>query len=116
MIYDARRQIMSYCVGFFGSILLTLSAYYLVTSSTSGDMLLYLLAGLAMVQATVQLIFFLHLRDEAEPRWRLLVFNFMLLIITIVVFGSLWIMNNLQYHMMSQEADQYIMEEELIQR
>jgi cytochrome o ubiquinol oxidase operon protein cyoD len=62
----------------------------------------------------VQLVFFLHLGGEGKPRWRLTAFLFMLLVLVILVFGSLWIMYNLDYHMtMSpEELDSQIIEDE----
>ena len=39
-------------------------------------------------------------------------FLFMMLIVVIVVIGSLWIMTNLDYNMMPDEVETYILEEE----
>ncbi len=60
-----------------------------------------MVASLAIVQFFVQLFFFLHLGHESKPRWRILIFSFMLLVVVIVVFGSIWIMQNLDYHHMT---------------
>jgi cytochrome o ubiquinol oxidase subunit IV len=115
---DLQRQVMTYVVGFMLSAALTLAAYSLVTGELlNGWSLTYSLVGLALAQTLVQLLFFLHLRQEREPRWRLLVFDFMLFIVVILVFGTLWIMNNLNSHMMTpQQTDTYIMEDEGIKR
>ena len=44
-----------------------------------------------------------------------MVFGFTTLIVAILVFGSLWIMSNLDYHMMSPEdTDAYIQDKEAI--
>lgn len=86
----------SYLIGFFLSLLLTLAAYFLVTEKLlSGTPLLIALAGLALAQAIVQLILFLHLGQESKPYWNFTVFLFMVLVITIVVTGTLWILINL---------------------
>jgi cytochrome o ubiquinol oxidase subunit IV len=116
--YAYRKQLISYVVGFILSAALTMTAYALVTGQVlEGWALTYTLIGLALVQTLVQLLFFLHLRDESEPRWKLLVFDFMLLIVVILVFGTLWIMNNLEHHMMSpQQTETYIIEDEGIRR
>jgi cytochrome o ubiquinol oxidase operon protein cyoD len=108
----------SYVVGFLLSIVLTLVAYFMVTEQVlEGRTLLLGIVGLAVAQLLVQLIFFLHLGRESRPRWNLTVFFFMLIVLTILVAGTLWIMENLDYHMMSpMETDQYIMEEEGIYR
>ena len=61
-----------------------------------------------LAQFFTQLLFFLHLGRETKPRWKLLVFLFMTMIVAILVFGSLWIMYNLNYHMTLQQMYQYL--------
>jgi len=48
------------------------------------------------------LIFFLHLGIESKPRWNLLVFYFMVVVLAILLYGSFWIMSNLDYRMMGK--------------
>jgi cytochrome o ubiquinol oxidase subunit IV len=105
-----RRTLINYVSGFVLSILLTLGAYVAVTHHTFlGGVLIAVIIGLAIVQVLVQLFFFLHLGQETRPRWKLIVLLFMLAILGILVFGSLWIMQNLNYHMMSpQETNTYM--------
>jgi cytochrome o ubiquinol oxidase operon protein cyoD len=65
---------------------------------------------LAIVQLLVQLIFFMHLASENGPRWKLAVLISTVGIILIVVVGSIWIMNHLNYNMMANptQMNQYI--------
>lgn len=107
-------SLSSYIVGFVLSILFTLVPYFMVTEQlVSGIALLLWLAVFAVAQVLVQLVFFLHLGKEERPRWHSLAFGFMIVVVVIVVFGSLWIMNNLDYHMMpGHKIDTYIQEEE----
>lgn len=112
-----RAQLLQYIVGFVLSIALTLVAYSFVTSEVlQGWSLVMALTGLALVQTLVQLLLFLHLLHEDEPRWKLLVFDFMLLVLTILVFGTIWIMNSLHYNMSDkqggQRSDEYIIKDE----
>ncbi len=89
-------------IGFFLSLLLTLASYYLtVDAPVQGGKLMVLLLGLAGVQALVQFIFFFHLGIESKPRWNLIIFLFMVLVIFVLIGGSLWIMYNLNYNVMS---------------
>lgn len=106
-------SVASYCIGFALSIALTLLAYFAVVEKIfSGTQLLAIIVGLAVVQLIVQLVFFLHMGKEAKPRWNLMVFSFMLLVVGIVVIGSLWVMHNLDYNMMPKsEVDQHMMHE-----
>jgi cytochrome o ubiquinol oxidase operon protein cyoD len=104
----ARGTVRSYTTGFGLSLILTIGAYLLVAHDVfSGWSLVFALAGLAIAQLLVQLIFFLHLGRESRPRWNLTVMLFAVMVVSIVVFGSLWIMKNLNYnHMHGQPASE----------
>lgn len=104
--------IAKYTIGFVLSLILTGIAYVLVVQSSSNPWLLPALGVLALVQMIVQLVFFLHLGDEAKPRYKTISFVFMGGIMFIIVAGSLWIMANLDYnmmHMSPQEKTDYMM-------
>lgn len=91
----------TYLIGFLLSILLTLASFYLVFARSFSDQsILYTIVGLALVQAAVQLFFFLHMGQEAKPRWETLCFCFMFLVLLTIAIGSLWIMNDLNARMM----------------
>lgn len=93
--------IKAYMLGLLLCIVLTLAAYFSVTSQIfTGHTLLAVIVGLAIVQALVQLVLFLHLGQEDHPKWKLMSFLFMTMVIIIVVFGSLWIMFNLDERVM----------------
>jgi cytochrome o ubiquinol oxidase subunit IV len=103
-----------YVTGFVLSISLTIMAYLMVTDHTLSKWpLVVAIAVLAFIQFLVQLVFFLHLGAEAKPRWKLSVFAFMALIVLILVVGSLWIMNNLNYRMMTpDQTNQYLQKQD----
>lgn len=98
-IKQEHGSVGSYTYGFIYSILLTLTAYIVVThhlfSNTVG---LLVIVGLAFAQLIVQLLFFLHLGRETKPRWKLGFFIFTIIIVTIMVGGSLWIMKHLTHY------------------
>lgn len=99
-------SLLTYINGYALSLYLTLTAYLAVTHHLfSNHTLIYCIIGLALLQFLVQVLFFLHLGHETRPRWKLVVFLFMLLIVGILVFGSLWIMSNLQYHHPSTQTE-----------
>lgn len=118
----ARAAYRNYIAGFLLSIVLTLAVYIPVARHVhshhtiySDGLLLALMFCLAVVQLVVQLVFFLHLGRESKPRWNLMVFGLMLIVLLIVVGGSLWIMDNLNYHMLSPEQiNQTVFNEESI--
>jgi cytochrome o ubiquinol oxidase operon protein cyoD len=97
-----------YSVGFALSLLLTLTAFALVHihvahhhTYPSDDFMMAALPALAVVQLFVQLVFFLHVGRESKPRWNAWALSFAITTVAIVVIGSLWIMSNLNYRMMS---------------
>lgn len=105
----------TYVSGFILSVTLTLAAYVLVTSDAYSKWTIALaIAALAVIQFVVQLLFFLHLGRESKPRWRLLVFSFMLLVVGILVIGSLWIMYSLNYRMTftPQQINNYMQDQD----
>jgi len=109
-----QANLTSYLLGFGGSIVLTLGAFWLAQNEMSGKIalsrkvLLPTLGALAAVQAITQLVLFLHLGSETRPRWKLVVFLFMLLVVGIIVIGSLWIMGHLNYHMTEHQTNTYL--------
>ncbi|HEX5796972.1 MAG TPA: cytochrome o ubiquinol oxidase subunit IV [Candidatus Saccharimonadales bacterium] len=114
------RGIYAYITGLVLSVALTLAAYYVVVKEKFSAMTLLILVGiLAVIQFIVQLVFFLHLGRESKPRWNLTMFFFAILVVVIVVFGSLWIMVNLDYHheaLSPSEAAEYLLEDEGIKQ
>lgn len=120
--YGAKRgTFSSYLIGYLLSLELTLVAYLLVVRHIhsqypmlSHHLLVSVIVGLGLTQLLVQLIFFLRLGRESKPRWNLLVFGFAILVVVILVLGSLWIMNNLSYHMSpsQQETNKYLQEQD----
>jgi len=108
---------LAYSTGFGLSILLTLLAYLAVTQGWgSHQATLVFIMLLAILQFIVQAVFFLHLGQESKPRWNLMLFLFMLMVLFILVAGSLWIMYHLDYHTMSPHATEQILQEENISR
>jgi cytochrome o ubiquinol oxidase operon protein cyoD len=111
----------SYVVGFIYSILLTLTAYYLVVNEIlHGWTIAFAILALAVFQLAVQLFYFLHLNQEKKPRWNLISFFFAVQTVLIVVLGSVWIMVNLSYHQGHKrnpaQVEKYIQEQEAINR
>lgn len=118
---STRRLYRSYFIGFGLSLGLTILAFVVTMMQLDSDSTAYpktaLLVGLvilAAIQLVVQLVFFFHLGHESKPRLNTVSFLFMLMVVGIIGFGSLWIMYNLNYNMMPREVEQYIEKEEQI--
>jgi cytochrome o ubiquinol oxidase operon protein cyoD len=116
MSHESPARVISYIVGFVLSVVSTLLAYLLVVNHVwPMSMLIIIIAVLAVVQLVVQLIFFLHLGDEKGPRWKLVTIVFAIIVVGILVVGSLWIMDNLNYNMMQftpAQQNQYLKDNE----
>ena len=105
-----------YTTGFVLSLCFTLLAFGLVEEHIhsghtvfSHPFLIGMTAVLALAQFFTQIYFFLHLGRETKPRWKLLVLCFMVLVVSIIVFGSIWIMYNLNYRMSPNQINQYML-------
>lgn len=108
---QAGHSIKPYIIGFVLSIVLTLLAYWTVVGGAyQAGFTIAIIVGLATMQLFVQLFFFLHLGEEMRPRWRFVTLGFGILVVFILVFGSLWIMDNLDYNMMHspEKTEQYM--------
>jgi cytochrome o ubiquinol oxidase subunit IV len=88
-------------LGFILSLILIVASYRMIDDYHLSSWVLTLtLFGMAIGQALIQLVFFLHIGLESQPHWNTITFLFTVLVIVLVVGGSLWIMNNLNYNLM----------------
>ncbi len=94
-------SLIAYIIGFTLSLIFTLASFLLVKFGVfPAFVLVWTIVGLAVLQAFIQMIFFLHLGQEDAPQWETMVFYFMLLLLAIVVLGTLWIMYDLDDRVM----------------
>jgi len=90
---------ISYVVGFVLSVVATLMAYLIVVNHVwPMATLIYIILAIAVTQLIIQVVFFLHIGRGSH--WRFVTFIFAILIVLIIVVGTIWIMNNLNYNMM----------------
>lgn len=107
-------SVNTYIVGFLLSLVLTFSSFGLVFMQTTTHsmflpqvILVPVLLLLAVCQLVVQLIFFLHLASGRKTGWRIIIFLSTISLVLIILSGSLWIMNNLNYRMTPSQIMQY---------
>ena|SRR3990167_1454932 len=97
---NSQKTFASYIIGLTLSLLFTLIAFWLVGKHALPQTGLYVaITVLALFQLFAQVVFFLRMNVSPEGRWNSMPFIFAILIILILVFGSLWIMYNLNYNM-----------------
>lgn len=98
------QSLASRVIGFAASLILTATAFLIFFRPDFFhlEMKLNIIAVfvLAILQCTAQSIFFLNILSEKGPRWNLVVLASTISIIVIVIVGSMWIMNHLNYNMM----------------
>jgi cytochrome o ubiquinol oxidase operon protein cyoD len=89
-----------YWIGYLLALILTGAAFALVlTNALPRAETLYTIAALAVVQTLVHLRFFLHISRKTTSVETMVSLLFALVLITIMIGGSLWIMTNLDARM-----------------
>ena len=97
----APSDVVIYTIGLALAVLLTVTSFWVAnTSLIWGPGIPLGLAVLAIAQMGVHLVFFLHITTGPENTNNVLALAFGVLIVTLVVAGSLWIMANLNDNMM----------------
>ncbi|MBP1850190.1 cytochrome o ubiquinol oxidase subunit IV [Rhizobium halophytocola] len=89
-------------VGFALAAVLTLIPFGLIIFEVeiTKTMMIGIIMGLGAVQIIVHLVYFLHLNSASEEGWTLTASIFALIVLLIVLAGSLWVMHNMNEHMM----------------
>jgi cytochrome o ubiquinol oxidase operon protein cyoD len=105
----------NYLTAYLLSLLLVVIAFgliYIHISSThevfSHPFLRVAIITLAVIQAMVQLKFFLHLGQKQDGKANMTLIFLTLGLILIIVVGSIWIMNHLNYNMTPQQIQDYM--------
>lgn len=94
-------SVLSYSVGFLFALLLTGASFAVSQSHLFWAPGLPMgLAVLAIAQMGVHLVFFFHMSSGPDNANNVMALAFGILIVTLVVSGSLWIMSNLDGNMM----------------
>lgn len=105
--------VLSYVIGFVLSLVFTAIPYYMVVNKTiSGSALLTTIIAIAVLQMLIQIFFFLHLGRGPKPFYNVVFFVATVITILIVIGGSIFIMNNLNYNMAPDDASKYLAEKE----
>jgi cytochrome o ubiquinol oxidase operon protein cyoD len=99
--YDVAANIRSYCIGLILAALLTVASFWaLHTHLIWAPGIGIALGVLAVAQMGVHLVFFLHITTGPDNTNNVLALAFGVLIVSLLVIGSLWIMANLDHHHM----------------
>jgi len=86
-------SLKSYIIGFVLSIVLTIIPLVAVLNDMfNKSTTIVVILVTAVLQFLVQLLFFMHIREEDKPRYNLVSLIFAILILLTIVIGSIWIM------------------------
>jgi cytochrome o ubiquinol oxidase operon protein cyoD len=97
----APTGVLVYTIGLVLSVILTATSFWVANTSLLWAPGVPLgLAVLAIAQMGVHLVFFLHITTGSDNTNNVLALAFGMLIVTLVVGGSLWIMTHLNENMM----------------
>ena len=97
-------QLGTYAIGLTLAILLTVASFWIAKTHLIYDPgIPVALATLAVAQMGIHLVFFLHLTTAPDNTNNILALAFGLLIVGLIVFGSVWIMANLNHNMMPMQ-------------
>jgi cytochrome o ubiquinol oxidase operon protein cyoD len=99
-----RQGVDGYLIGLVLAALLTVASFYAVYSHLIwGPAIPIALVALAVAQIGVHLVFFLHLTTAPDNTNNVLALAFGVLIVTLIIGGSLWIMDHLNDRMMPMD-------------
>ncbi|TPI53505.1 MULTISPECIES: cytochrome o ubiquinol oxidase subunit IV [unclassified Mesorhizobium] len=105
--HEVAGGLSGYLLGFGLAILLSVASFIAAqTDLIYQPAVISALTVLAIAQMGVHLVFFLHLTTGPDNTNNVLALAFGVLIVTLVVLGSVWIMNHLSQNMGAMDAHQ----------
>ncbi|THU02543.1 cytochrome o ubiquinol oxidase subunit IV [Lampropedia puyangensis] len=91
-----------YVVGFVLAVILTVIPFWLVMGDVldSKTATVGWILAFAVVQVIVHVVYFLHMKPNTEGGWSFMAMIFTIITLVIALVGSIWVMRNLEEHMM----------------
>ena len=101
---SAGHWVRNYLLGLAFATALTIASFWAATSNMIwGPAVPVAIVVFAIAQMGVHLVFFLHITTGPDNTNNVLALAFGILIACLVIFGSLWIMANLNHNMLPME-------------
>ena len=101
---SARRGLRTYLIGLGLATVMTIASFWAAqTHLIYGPGISVAIVVLAIAQMGIHLVFFLHITTAPDNANNVLALAFGILIACLVIFGSLWIMANLNHNMLPAE-------------
>ncbi|BBI01357.1 cytochrome o ubiquinol oxidase subunit IV [Buchnera aphidicola (Nipponaphis monzeni)] len=87
-------------LGLLISIILTyLSLYIIIEQIFLKDIRLLFITLVSIIQIIVHIKYFLHISNFSDYNWSVSIFVFSAIVVLIIILGSMWIMNDLNHHL-----------------
>ena len=101
---DIAQGVKGYLIGFVMAVGLSAVSFYIARSTLVwAPSIPIALSVLAIAQMGVHLVFFLHITSGADNINNVMALAFGLLIVMLLVFGSIWIMTNMNHNMIPMD-------------
>jgi cytochrome o ubiquinol oxidase subunit IV len=95
------QEVRGYLLGLGLAVLLTVASFWAdQTREIYSSGIAMALLVLAVAQIGIHLVFFLHITTDPDNANNILALAFGVLIVSLIVFGSLWVMLHLNHNMM----------------
>ena len=105
-------SLKDYTIGFVLAVILTVIPFWLVMGNVlPPETTKFVILGFAAVQLVVHMIYFLHLNAKSEGGWNMMALILTLILLVIVLAGTLWVMHNMNTHMMPGAHDMHRMQD-----
>ena len=106
-------SVKEYFTGFVLSVVLTAIPFWLVMAKVIADRntAVLVLGAFAVMQILVHMVYFLHMNPKSEGGWNLFALIFTAVLLVIVLAGTLWVMHNMNTHMMPGAHDMHRMQD-----
>jgi len=103
----AHGTFRGYMIGFLLSVVLTVIPFWLVMGDVFGNNMVtaIFVLELGVVQIFVHMYYFLHMNTKSEGGWTMMALIFTVVIVLIALIGSMWVMHNLNVHMMPMSPE-----------
>jgi cytochrome o ubiquinol oxidase subunit IV len=99
-----RRGLRTYLIGLGLATVMTIASFWAAqTHLIYGPGISVAIVVLAIAQMGIHLVFFLHITTAPDNANNVLALAFGILIACLVIFGSLWIMANLDHNMLAPQ-------------
>ncbi|QCI24507.1 cytochrome o ubiquinol oxidase subunit IV [Buchnera aphidicola (Muscaphis stroyani)] len=99
LLKNCHREIKYYIFGFLFSAVFTAISFLSVINELFSKKITYIvILSSCLIQIVIHFLCFLDLNPSKKNQWNIVSLLFTLIILFIVLFGSIWIMWNLNHH------------------